>query len=278
MATSVTWIGGTDNSWNTAANWSDAAVPSAGDDVSIPAGADDITSGLDQSAIALGMVRIEDGYSGLIGDNTVVNNPTYLEVDCDSFECHGECTSYIDLSHPAGAVDVTVTRTVRSDSGRYGMYLKGGDVDDLDIQGGAVGVATFHGAGQTVANVRVSGGSLHIGQLAAVTNYIVHGGIVKTWSESGFTTLKMNGGNVTLQDSVAGTWTVMGGHLFPNKWSGSPTLTVEGGTADFSKSGLTRTLSVLNHNGGNIIYDPNVLTITTRNAPASAVRISVSQL
>lgn len=64
-----TWVGtdtGNEGDWGTAANWSPSGVPVATDDVRIPAGSNAITGTLNQSAVALGDVIVEEGYTAAI--------------------------------------------------------------------------------------------------------------------------------------------------------------------------------------------------------------------
>lgn len=278
MAVAVTWLGTTDNSWNTASNWSDGAVPEAGDDVSIPAASPSITSGLDQSAIDLGDVRIEKGFVNTIGDVTLPNAPVYLQLSCDYLDIHGACTSYIDFSQ-TGTVDVSISDTAVPDIGKHGCYLIGGSaLEDLSVTGGHVAVAQYFGESLTIADVRVNGGVLTVGRSCAMTDILVKSGTFNCFSTSAITTLKQDGGTVHLFTANGGTWTVRGGTFIADDWTGTPSLVLEGGTADFIQGGRDRTLSALTQDGGAMIYDPDILTITTRNPPTKSIRQTVQGL
>jgi hypothetical protein len=71
MATKL-WVGtdsGNEGDYSTAANWSPSGVPVATDDVILANSSQDITAGLDQSAVALTSFTVDLSYTGLIGSS-----------------------------------------------------------------------------------------------------------------------------------------------------------------------------------------------------------------
>lgn len=76
------WDGSTDDgSWDTAANWSLGTVPVADENVFVTETDKPITAGLDQSAVALGIITFGPGFSGNIGDYNS-GSPNYLKLNC----------------------------------------------------------------------------------------------------------------------------------------------------------------------------------------------------
>ena len=62
------WTGATDGDWSVAGNWSPSGVPASADDVILSASyVVSITAGLNQSAVTLNSLTVEQGYSGAIG-------------------------------------------------------------------------------------------------------------------------------------------------------------------------------------------------------------------
>ena len=65
------WTGATDGDWSVAGNWSPSGVPASTDDVIISAAYTvSITAGLNQSAVTLNSLTVEEGYSGAIGSKS----------------------------------------------------------------------------------------------------------------------------------------------------------------------------------------------------------------
>jgi len=272
-----TWVGGDSGGtgdYSIAANWSPSGVPSAADNVRIPASSSyDIDAGLDQSAVAVGDFIVEAGFTGAIGASSAD-----LQIDPDRFEFNGSGTAYIDIG--AAAIDVQVLGTATAATGERGLYLKGSAIDELVVIGGNVGVAAVHGTTATVATCRItgSGADVWLGEGTTLTTLSVSAGTVRL--RCGATTINQYGGTLYTEEAGAVTTAnVEGGTVYANSSGTITTLTVDGGTADFTQSGLGRTVSTLNLNaGGTIIYDPSVLTITTRAAPDGPVNLRASNL
>ncbi len=267
-----TWAG-TDGNYGTAGNWSPSGVPSTGDHVRIPASSSQsITSGLDQSAVAIGDFIVEEGYTGEIGTAAA-----YLQIDPNRFEFNGAGQAWIDIG--SAAIDVQVLGTATAATGERGLYLKGSAIDELAVLGGNVGVAAIHGETATVTTCRVTGTSadVWIGAGVTLTTLRVNAGTVRLRCAA--TTVAVYGG--TLYTEEAGAITTVnleGGTIYPNSSGTVTTLNAEGGTADFTKSGLARTVTTLKQNpGSTLTYDPAVLTITTQAAPDDPISLRASK-
>ncbi len=267
-----TWAG-SDGNYGTAGNWSPPGVPSTGDHVRIPASStQSITSGLDQSAVAIGDFIVEEGYIGEIGTAA-----GYLQIDPDRFEFNGSGQAYIDIG--SAAIDVQVLGTATAASGERGLYLKGSAIDELAILGGNVGVAAIHGETATVTTCRVTGSSADVwlGAGMTLTTLQVNAGTVRLRCAA--TTVTVYGGTVYTEEAGAiTTMTVDGGTVYPNSSGTVTTLNMDGGSVDFTRSGLARTVSTLKQNpGSTLTYDPAVLTITTRSAPDDPIILRSSR-
>lgn len=266
-----TWAG-TDGNYGTAGNWSPSGVPEAGDHVRIPASSSQsITSGLDQSAVAIGDFIVEEGYTGTIGTSA-----GYLQIDPNRFEFNGSGQAFIDIG--SAAIDVQVLGTANADTGERGLYLKGSAIDELAVIGGNVGVAAIHGETATVTTCRITGATADVwlGAGVTLTTLRINAGTCRLRCAA--TTVNVYSGTLYTEETGAVTTiNVEGGTVYPNSSGTVTTLNAEGGTTDFTKSGLARTVTTLKQNpGSTITYDPAVLTITNRSAPDDPVTLRAS--
>ena len=69
LAATKTWDGSTSASWNTAANWTNNAVPVAGDDLLFPAGAANKANSNDIASLSLRSITFADSGYGLSGNS-----------------------------------------------------------------------------------------------------------------------------------------------------------------------------------------------------------------
>lgn len=246
--------------YSTAGNWSGAAVPVATDNVRFTAQYTGIvTTGLNQSAVALTSFLVEDGYSGTIGSLSL----GYLQIATSRFEFSGTGESWINLG--ATAVSPQIFKTASNSAGKRGLYLKGTNITTLNIVGGSVGVAMVHGDVSTITTVRVlgSGSDLILGAGVTLTTIDVYAG--KVLINCAATTVRVYGGEVRTRETGAITnLTVYGGTVYPES-TGTITNWVQyGGDVDFTRSGAARTITNWKHNGGSWRLDPNVVTRTTQ--------------
>lgn len=236
------------------------AIPATGDDVRIPsASTQAITSGLDQSGVAIGDFIVESGYT-----KAIATADAPLQIDPDRFEFSGEGESHIDV----GAANITlqVFATTNPNEGERGLYLVGSNIAALVVQGGAVGLAALNGQTSTVATARVmqSGASLWLGEGCTTTLVEVLGG--ECVQRCASTTTKLFAGQLTTEEEgTIGTLSVYAGTATLNSAGTITTLNAEGATLDFTKNGRARTVTTLNHNAGLLKYYSGVLTITTYN-------------
>ena len=263
------WIGtdtGNEGDYSTAANWSPSGVPIASDTVIIPAqSSQNITAGLDQSAINVVTFIVQEGYTGTIGTSA-----GYLILWADKISYAGAGVSYISTGSNYAA-DIDVTKTATATTGAQGLYLIGAVIDDLSIKSGTVGLAVLPNEGMGVANdVRISGGKLTLGQQTYITNLEVNGGAV-TIDGTAVTTKIYDGKATTRGTGTAATIISFGGTIDCGGTANITTIHMLGGTVNTTKSGITRTVGAIYMGPGSFIFDPAVISIltTTNIAPAS---------
>lgn len=242
MATK-TWKGDdatTPNSWSVAGNW-DGGVPVNSDDVIIPAGSAAITAGLNQSAVTLNSLIVENGFDQNIGSTT-----GDLQIGTSRFEFSAlGGTQYIDLG--SSNIDALIKNAAQPGDGFFGLYLIGSSLNTVSVDNGRVAIAGLGGQTATVDDARVIGtGTLKLGsgvtltdtyltgegtilQYCAGTNVDVHAGLFRSYGVGAITTVNAYGGELILNSS--GTIT---------------TLNQYGGEVDLTKSAIARTVTNYN--------------------------------
>lgn len=265
------WIG-TDGSYSTSANWSPSGVPANSDTVRLPPGGGAISTGLNQSAVALTAFIVEKGYTALIASAAAP-----LQIGTTRFEFEGGGKAFIDLG--ASAVDPLITGTAQPSLGTFGLYLKGSAIDDLSVSGSSsVGVAAQVGETATVADARVvsAAASLTLGAGVTLTNAKVAAGkcevkcaatLVQTY---GGETISSETGAITTVETYDGTFT--------GNSSGTVTaLKCHGGLSDFTKSAAARTITDVEiYPGASFAVDPAIVTLTNDPQLMGAMTINTS--
>lgn len=245
-------------------------IPVAGDHVRLPAGSGAISSGLDQSAVAIGDFIVEDGYV-----QAIASAAAPLRIDPDRFEFSGVGTAYIDLR--AANIDAQVFKTASAATGSQGLYLQGSNLSKLIVHGGIVGVAVRHGETSTVDTVRCTGSAAQVTLGAGVTIstalYVTAGSVISRCSAT-IPAVTLEGGQFKSEEAGAITaLSIDKGTAICNSTGTVTTvnLTGSGAVLDLSQSGASRTFTTINHSLGRIRYDKNVVSITTYNPPASSI-------
>jgi hypothetical protein len=271
----VYWIATTAGSWATAANWSGGAVPVNGDNVRLPAGTASINAGLDQSAVTLANFIIDEGYAGAIGTPLDSGTLAYLQIGCTRFEFAGTGESLINLG--SSNIPVQIFDTAIPETGEFGLLLKGSNLTVADIEGGYVGFATIHGETATIATLRVKGAAARVWAGSGCTLTTVENYAGELELRAACTTLShFKGRTRTSEVGAITTLNVWGGTMLPESTGTITTANLYGGTTNFTGSGEARTVTTLKQNvGSTLLYDPNVLTITTRAAPEFTVPIKL---
>lgn len=250
--------------------------PYATEHVRLPAGAGDISSNLDASSVSLGSFISEFGYEGEVGTAT---GP--LVILTALFEWQGTGLSYIDLF--TSNISPLIRNTASAEAGTRGLYLKGSNLATVSVLGGSVGLAWLAGQTTTATACRVSvgRGSLWVGSGTTLTTFQQLGGTNELRCAA--TTVTVNGGSlVTTGTGAITTLNITSGTVNANATGTITTVNLSGGTLDMSGSTAARTITTLNHNprisGSDFIYDPAVITTTTRaeaDGPCRQVRASL---
>ena len=274
-----TWVGtdtGNEGDWATAANWSPTGVPDTADIVHLENSSQGVTEGFDQATVVLTSLNIAQSYTGAIGDSD-----EYLEVGASAVKIGhnygigspaGSGRIKLDIGTSSSIVTVLNSGT-STDTPKNTIRLKAANATtEVHVTKGSVGVATdasgetatvktVHvgydtnqkndsdvniGSGVTLTNLYKTGGETRLGCGATLVE--VSGGELQTWGTGAITTMTLTGGEA--QSDSTGTIT---------------TLNVKGGKADFTKSPAARTVTTVKlEAGGQLSYDPDVLTITNK--------------
>jgi hypothetical protein len=271
MPSIKTWIG-TDGNYGTAANFSPAGVPGAGDTVRlIPGRGGSISSGLAATANILAAFIVERGCPWLIGSRTL--GP--LQIKTQRFEYAGTGESWFDLS--SQAVDPRVMATASVTTGYRGLYLVGSALGVLDVIGGSVGVAVNPGETATLTTARVagSGGDLWLGAGTSLTNLDQHDGECRL--RCALAALSQMGGDLVSEETGAITaGTLLGGTFQANSTGTIAAITIDGGALDMLGSDAARIISALTFKRGTFNHNPQAVTVSAWSFP-NAGRLSFSK-
>lgn len=287
MAKTTIWTGATDGDFTVAGNWSNG-VPVTGDTVIFRDSAVDLDTTLDQSAITLASLVIEQSYTGLLGLSTQAAD--YLQIGATLVSI-GEHYGYgspagsgrlkLDLSAANTAVTVHNTASSSQDENLPPLRLLTAGTVTLNITKGVVGVACESAAETsaiTALNVaydssQSSDVDLVCGEGCTVTTVVKRGGNAVLRKNA--TTITNYAGDLVLAgtDTVT-TLTVWGGTVTPNGAMTITTLAPNGGIVDFLTSSAARTVTnaVALAPGSTLRYDPGKVTFSgglTASVPVS---------
>lgn len=263
--------------WNTAANWSGAAVPVNDDDVYIENSTVDILYGMDQTAVTLDSLTIQQDYTGLLG--TAKN--IYLQIQV-TYNDDGEGvrigqyygsaspngSQRINLNLGATATEVFIydSCSVSADANLPPIQLLGTSITVLTVDGGIVGVAVGTPAEvSTVLGVCVSGGQVQFGRGVTNGQWKVTGGtqIIRC---AVTTIITLYGGTVTTTDvGAVATVTQYAGTFIGNSKGTITQYNYRGGNVDFTQSVDDRAITdfdIYENAAGTIRFNRAFLTIT----------------
>lgn len=276
MATKI-WVGtDTAGDWSVAANWSPAGVPANDDDVYLVNSSQDVTAGLDQSAVALASYNQEQSYTGKIGDAD-----NYLQIGASAVNIGqhygpgspaGSGRIKLDLGATAAVVVVYNTGSPADSNLPSVRLLANNAATTIEVRKGSVGIACETGETTTVGTITES----YVSQQSSDADVFVGPGVTLTTLnktggdcvlECAATTVTNEGGDlVTTGSGAITTMHVKGGEVIPNSTGTITTCNINtAGYADFTKSAAARTVTTLKlEAGGKLKYDPDVLTITNK--------------
>ena len=272
MAT-IYWVGNTSNAWETAANWSGAAIPTGADDVVFTesrVGTNKNVAGLKTTYVPAN-IFIDPTYTGNIG-----SSGTYLEFDASNVTqlYIAGLGEYYFTCDTGDAITTTVVNTPNMAPTAV----------SLDSAGTLTAVYVIRGhcnivSGATVPTLNVaystmSAGDSDVTVQSGVTLTTLNQTAGKVNCDSAMTTLNCNGGNCEVTTGNITTVNVNGGGHFQYSTDGGvlTTLNIYSGTASLATEGTTKSVGSTNvYNGGtfDIRSGSATATLTLSNAPKS---------
>ena len=284
------WVGtdsGNAGDWGTAANWSPSGVPISADDVIIANSSQDITGTLDQSAVALTSLTIDQSFTGLIGSL----QSDFLEIGAVTAiigQKRGSTGTYtgskrlnLDFGTTTAAqIKVYNTASSAQDQNRQPLRIRAVNAaTDLSLYAGTMSVSDDSSNSSTLGDIIVEGGSITVGDSVTLTNLTQSGGGITL--QSSIVTAVIKGGTMNLYDSTSAstitTLTVSNSGSVNHFASGTiTTLNLNGGTVDLTKTQSAKTITTVTCSaGGTLITDTGTITITNDIALASNEKITV---
>jgi hypothetical protein len=279
-----------------AANWSLGAVPVATNDVYFENTDVDVLYGLGAfAAVAFNSLNVAQSFTGKIGSADVAASGYFrcLASTCEIGYHYGYGTPAgsgrlkIDLGTTACAVTIHNSSGSPTESSRPAVRLlavNAGSV--LHVRKGLVGLACETPAEvSTVSAVNVSyvasqetDADVLLGAGVTITSLTKTGG--KAVLQSAATAVVNRAGSLTTAGAGAiTTLTVEGGTVTSNSTGTITTCNADGGTIDFTKSTSARTVTTLAARNGStatVKYDPAVLTVTNKLAPAGPISMQLA--
>jgi len=270
-----TWQGNGDsanpNDWGVAANWKEAAVPVNADEVFVRDSSVSILAGLDQSAVTLDTLNIEQSFTGLLGTATEFLQIASTDVVIGEIKSTQVLTGSrrLNLDFKAGTTRIEIQNSANTpqDTGKAPIRLLVLDAScDLFILGGFVNIADEADQVSTLGDISVSNSQAKVMVGSGVTfdNFIQFRGLGRLFSMPG-TKVECDAGTVTLFGTDVLALADIGANgIIENNLSSNLTAADIFGFLDYSGSNFTTTLGTANLKiGGRIRADFARTTITT---------------
>lgn len=291
----VYWIGGTGScSWTATANWSGGAAPATGDIVYIRNASSSIDSGLSNTSVLLAQLIIEQTFTGRLGDTAgtpLAIGATYCRIGDNGGATGttpaGSGAIILNTGTNTCTLEVTNTKSSGTDSGLEPVrWIGNNTANAVVVTGGTVGIGT------TSPTQTATLGSLSVGSNATVNSGpgvswagATNKGTLLLQSANGTNTALVNlGGTCTIQGPVyINSVAAKGGTVDANNRvaSGSSigTLTMQGGTVDFSGEGRAVTIASTSFRSGTITlfsdsqatFTAMAIDFTNKDSPAATV-------
>jgi hypothetical protein len=278
--------------WNLPANWSTGAVPVTGDDVVIQNSANPILYGLDQSAVTLASLSVDQSFTGTIGlprtnpAGYVEYREQYLRIGATTITIgrgEGAGSGRIKINTLAVQTTISVLNTgSAAENGLKAVLWKGTHASNaVRVTKGSFAAAAFAGETATLASLKegyrsnVAGDSdVRLGPGCTLTSCAITklGGSLET--NSSFSSLTQSGGETIILAGAPGTMTIQGGAV-RYKSSGDYTAATigNGGELDFRQDLQARTGGNTTLHKGSVLRDPGK-TVTFTNPIALACELA----
>ena len=278
--------------WDVAANWSTGTVPAGGDDVIIQNSANPILHGLDQSAVTLGSLSIDQSFTGTIG--LARNNAAgYVEYR-DQYLKIGATTITIGRGDGAGSgrikIDTLAVQTTfnvsnsgsAAGNGVKAILWKGTHAaNSVLVNKGSFAAAHFAGETATIATLKqgyrtnVAGDSdVRLGSGCSLASCAITklGGTLEINSD--FASLTQLHGETVILAGSPGTLSIAGGSVRYRSAGTYTSATVSGGgELDFRRDLQPRTGTNTTLHKGATLRDP-AQTVTFTNPIALACELA----
>jgi Ni,Fe-hydrogenase III small subunit len=277
MATKV-WVGtdsGNEGDYGTAANWSPSGVPIAGDDVIIANTSQSITGTLDQSAVALTSIIIDQSFTGVIGSSA----SDFLQIASATAvigQRRGNIGTFtgskrlnLDFgSSTACQVEIYGTASTAQDTNRTPCRIQAANAStDIKVHNGSVSVSDDSDDTSTVGDIVVKGGTVTAGAGMTLSNVTVTAGTCNVYSSIA-TLATVKGGVLNMYDGVSAntiaTCTVSDSGIVNHYATGTiTTLNCNGGTTDLTGNNDAKTVTTVNlDRDATLVIDTSVVTLT----------------
>ncbi len=267
--------------WSNAENWSTGALPANGDDIVLENSSASVLYGLDQSAVALASLSIDQSFTGTIGlprtrsGGSVEYRETYLRIGATSVHIgrgQGAGSGRIKLDTGAAQCAVHVHNSGNpAEAGLKSILWKGTHAANAaTINKGSFGAAVFAGETATLATLKegfrtnaIGDCDVLLGAGCTLTNITKTGGTLEI--NSGFTSLTQSAGETVINAGTPGTMTISGGAVrYKTNGAYTQATLASGGELDFRQDLRTRTGANTTLRAGAVLRDP-AKTVTFTN-------------
>lgn len=246
------------NDWATAENWDSDTVPETGDTVIIPEGAVSILYGLNQSAVTLASLTVDQAFGGQIGLPEINANgydeyrDTYLRIGATSLTIGsgvGAGSQRVKINLGSAQATINISNSGTSEFSPAIQLLGTHASNVVNVTRGSVGIAYNPGEVSTVATLRIG----YVGNQSSDSRVVAGSGVT-------LTNLEQSGGNVRLE-AASTLITQSGGELTINGGAHAA-INMDGGTCYYSSTGTLTTAKVGNRSTLDLSRDMRAKTIT----------------
>ncbi|MEQ8852850.1 LamG-like jellyroll fold domain-containing protein [Gimesia sp.] len=266
------------NNWDVAANWNTNTVPVNGDTPYIADSDIDILYGLDQSAVTLAALHIEQTFTGTIGLPRINTDggtessyyeyrETYLKIGATELfigEKEGDGSERIKINLGSVQSTVLITDSGESPDGNTPPILLLGThaSNVINVNRGSLGVAYYPTEVSTVATLRqaffddaTDDTTVYLGAGVTVTNITKTGGVLDI--NSGTTSFQQTAGTTTIHDGAHTVLNILAGLVNYNSTGTLAAVNLSGDAVlVFDQDARPKTVTVINkYSDDSEVYD-----------------------